>query len=252
MKRTTTVGNWLILGFGVCCLVYYLILGIGVRFGQSLMWLWPVVSAACIGRFLLFRNGAPGIPRWLLRSVRCLVALGVAAFLLVEGLILSGCFHQAPAGLDYVVVLGAKVDGTKPSGALRNRIQVAAEYLAQNSDTIAVASGGQGADEGISEAQCIWNGLTERGISPERILLEDQSTSTVENLRNSFAEIGNEGASVGVVSNDFHIYRALRTARKLGNYDVYGVPVATSWISLPHYLLREFCCVVVDGLLGHL
>ena len=88
MKRTTTVGNWLILGFGVCCLVYYLILGIGVRFGQSLMWLWPVVSAACIGRFLLFRNGTPGIPRWLLRSVRCLVALGVAAFLLVEGLIL--------------------------------------------------------------------------------------------------------------------------------------------------------------------
>lgn len=254
MKRTGKTINLLILILGLAMIAYYLILGIAVRFGQSLQFLWLVAGLLCILRFLYWRrayrlNRCP--PRALTWPLRAIVALLLIGFLALEGVILAAGLGSAPQGLDYVIVLGARVNGREPSGALRNRIQAAAEYLAANPGTMAVLSGGQGADEEISEAQCMYEELAARGVDPARLILEDQSTDTSENLRFSRTLIP-EGASVGLVTNNFHIFRSLALARGLGWKNIAGVPVTTSLLSLPHYLMREFIGVVYDALRGNL
>lgn len=255
-RRPSKVVNFLSLIAGVLCFVYYFANGFLIRFGQSLLWLWPLIGTALLVRFALvarmIRTGRPSpLPRKFLRAMHILLAVGLAILLSVEGIILRGAFESTPAGLDYIVVLGAKVNGTSPSGALRNRIEVAAEYALANPNTLVIASGGQGEDEGISEAECIRRGLVARGVPEERIILEDLSTSTRENLRFSLEKLENpDETSIGVVTNNFHVFRAMKIARSLHNGETYAVPVATSLFSLPHYLLREFFATCVGFVTG--
>ena len=257
MSRRSQLCNRLFLALGILCILYYLGMGITVRFGQSLLFLWLLAGALCLLRYAIWRRawrlGRPlPVSRRLLRRWRWAVCLILAVFLTVEGFVVSGAFQQPPAGLDYIVILGARVDSDGPSGALRNRIQTAAQYLQDNPETIAIASGGQGSDEPMSEAQCIQENLVALGIDPARILMEEKSTDTVENLRGSFAQIPEADASVGIVTNDFHIFRAMCIGRKLGDFSLSGVPVPSSAFGFVHYAMREFFALTVDGLLGNL
>lgn len=250
MKRSERILNRIVLIVGVACIAYYLALGLAVRFGQSLQFLWLLAGALCIARYLYWRHAERHgrLPRRrpviLLRAILCAV---LALFLAAQGLILSAGLAPAPKGLDTIIVLGAKVN----SGALRNRIQVAQEYLTDNPDAIAVLSGGQGADEEMSEAQFMYERLLSAGIEPERLILEDRSADTQQNLLFS-RDLIPEGASIGLVSNNFHIFRALHLAQEAGYEDVHGVPVATSLLSLPHYLMREFCGVAYELVRGNI
>lgn len=147
----------------------------------------------------------------------------------------------------YIVVLGAKVNGTAPSRTLQERIDAAAKYLAAYPETIAVVSGGQGADEGISEAQCMYNGLVQRGIAPERIWLEDQATSTWENLNFSLDLIeektGTRPEEIGLLSSEFHLYRGTLFAKECG-VTAHGIPATTGDnVYLINYFLREIAGV---------
>lgn len=109
-----------------------------------------------------------------------------------------------------VIVLGCKVNGTTPSKYLYDRCRAAADYLLQNPNDKAILSGGQGPDEDISEAQCMKNTLVKMGIDEKRLILEDKSTSTQENISFSAEIIEKENLSknVLVVTNEFHEYRA--------------------------------------------
>ena len=247
--------NILFAAAGIACLVYYFALGFFIRFGQSLTWLWPVFSAVFLLRHVavarIHRGLAPLLPRFLVHIVHGGFILFLVSFIVIVCIIMNTGFVTAEPGLDYVIVLGAKVNGTKPGGALRNRIQVAYEYWQESPNTILVASGGQGPDEGISEAQCIRDGLIARGVPEESILMEDKSTSTYENIHNTLALIDhNENTGIGIVTNNFHIYRALKIARQAGGADYHGVYVYTSYLSFPHYILREYCAVCVGLLTG--
>ena len=254
MKRAGKVFNFIVLLIGLAMIGYYFALGVAVRFGQSLQYLWLLGGLLCVARFLYWRHAARSgrYPnRAIVRILRVLFCLALAFFLAVEGVIVAAGLCDAPQGLDYIVVLGARVNGSTPSGALRNRIQVAAEYLAANPEAIAVLSGGQGADEDLSEARCMYDHLVAAGVNPARLILEDRSTDTSENLRFSRVLIP-ENASVGLVTNNFHIFRALALARGLGWQGVQGIPVATTAFSIPHHYMREFVGVVYDGLRGNL
>lgn len=252
MKKTGRIVNLCILILGLTMIAYYIALGLAVRFGQSLQFLWLAVGLGCVARFAFwewaYRRDLhfPAKPLWALRIA---VLVLVSVFLISEAVILGAGFAPAPQGVDYVVVLGARVNGREPSGALRNRIQRAREYLLENPDTLAVLTGGKGSDEDISEAQCMYENLVAGGIDPARLILEDQATDTSENLAFSRRLIP-EGASVALVTNNFHIFRSLALARGQG-WDVEAIPVATSMLSLPHYLMREFIGVAYEIVQGN-
>ncbi len=161
---------------------------------------------------------------------------------------------EPDAKCQYIVVLGAKVNGTEPSRTLRERIDATAAYLQANPDTVAVVSGGQGDDEGISEAQCMYNGLVERGIEADRIWLEDQATSTWENLNFSLDIIeektGTRPTEIGLLSSEFHLYRGTMFAEACG-VTAHGIPATTgNQVYLVNYFLREIAGVWHYYILG--
>ncbi|WP_341517911.1 YdcF family protein [Bacillus paramobilis] len=114
----------------------------------------------------------------------------------------------------YVLILGAKLFGDRPSLSLQNRLDVALEYLFSHPEAKVIVSGGQGEDEDISEAHSMRNYLMVHGIDESRILIEDQSTNTYENLKFSM-DLYNVKHAV-VVSNTYHLYRTKIIAKRLG------------------------------------
>jgi len=258
MKKSSIRVNRLFLVFGILCILYYLLEGITVRFGQSMLFIWPLLGLACLARWLLWKRAwkqgrAHPFPTWLLTVCRVVIALCLALFVFVEFFICREALRTPPEGLDAIVVLGARVDESgAPSGSLYERITAAADYLRANPETVAVASGGQGDDEPMSEAACIRDYLVAAGIDEGRILLEDQSTSTKENLRNSFALLEGRAERVGIVTNDFHLFRALAAGRALGGYALSPVPARSFVFGFIHYAVREFFAVILSFLRGDL
>ena len=149
---------------------------------------------------------------------------------------------KVPKKADYLIVLGARVKGTVPSLAFASRINAAADYLKENSNTLVIASGGQGPGEDISEAESIKRELVKTGISETRIILEAQSTDTYENI-NFSKKLIPEDAKLGlVVTNNFHIYRAVSIARDYG-LEVQGLPAKTPWMAVIKSYTREYLAI---------
>ncbi|HJA93962.1 MAG TPA: YdcF family protein [Candidatus Eisenbergiella merdipullorum] len=180
-----------------------------------------------------------------------LFAAGLLFFLLIEGLIVSRFQAKGEQGLDYLVVLGAQMRENGPSKALKLRLDTAYDYLMENPDTVVVVSGGQGSNEPVSEAQGMYDYLTGRGIAPERIRMEDRSRNTVENLQFSRAFIP-KGASVGIVTNNFHVYRAERLAEGQGYGKTEGIAAPCDLFFQANNMIREFFGVMKDWLSGNM
>ena len=229
--------------------VYFVVCIIYAGITLSLVWIWPALAAFCFIRIRMIRTAAEGkrkhAPMWLKMTYRALVAAFLVFYLIIESRVVGAMTATPPRDLDYCIVLGAGLIGTEPSNPLRVRIDRAAEYLTENPNTILIASGGQGPDEVISEAECIKTCLVNvYGIEEERIILEDESRSTEENLENSLQIIGTPDASVGIISNGFHEYRALLIAEHAGFTNACSVPATTLLPVGIHYIVREFFGVV--------
>ena len=185
-------------------------------------------------------------PKWakLAKSIVtwCLV-IGLLAACVTEGFIIEASFGEPRQQVQYMVVLGAKVRTTGPSVALWERIHAAADYLKTHPDTIALVSGGQGLDEPMTEAQAMYDGLIGLGIDPERIWMEDKATSTWENLNFSLDLIeektGERPTKLGIVSSEYHLFRAGLFAKDCGVEPV-GIPARTSRLSQKvNHFMRE-------------
>lgn len=175
------------------------------------------------------------------------VCLSLLAAVVTGTVIYNTSLGNAEMSCDYIVVLGCGVNGTVPSLSLQNRIDAAYAYLSANPDTICVVSGGQGPDEDITEAACMKRELVEMGIETERIWEEDRSTSTIENLRFSLevieANAGHRPETIGIISSEYHLYRASLMAADQGVTAV-GIPAKTSWFTLwANYHMREIVAV---------
>ncbi len=105
-----------------------------------------------------------------------------------------------------------------------------------------IASGGQGPGEDISEALAMQKGLIKRGIDKSRILLEDQSTDTHENIEFSKKLIPIQAKIGVIVTNDFHLYRSIMNARDQG-LQVHGLPAKTPLITVPKSYIREYLAI---------
>lgn len=203
------------------------------------------------------------------------------SFTFVSLLFYSWIYRMLPRRrqYDYIIIHGAGLDGTRPTPLLAGRIDKALElWNKQHQQGKFVASGGQGADEVVSEAQAMRDYLLEKGVPADAILMEDKSTTTWENLRNSIAVIradhtsaasndaanGNSSASDGtaasgdvtasdstgacgdfttaVVSSDFHVFRCAEYAHNLG-IKADGIGSHTKGWYWPTAFIREFIAI---------
>jgi len=188
------------------------------------------------------------------RFICVLLILGSVAAAVTAGFIIKAAHPAQIPGCSHVVVLGAGVRGAVPSLSLRERVNAAYDYLIANPDTIAVLSGGQGPGEDMTEAACMYRELTNMGIDGSRLLLEEASTSTIENLTFSLdvidAATGLRPQRIGIVSSEYHIFRAKLFAKGLG-LDPVGIPGKVSWFPLClNYYPREVIAVWKYYLLG--
>ena len=154
--------------------------------------------------------------------------------------------------LDYIIVLGAQVREDGPSVVLKYRLDAAIDYLNENSDTICIVSGGQGGNEPVSEAEGMADYLIENGIEKSRILLEDQSTNTVENIRNSKLLMKTPYNGVGIVTNNFHVFRAVQIAKVQGLEGACGIAADSNALYIPNNMLRECCGILKDWIMNNI
>ena len=148
-------------------------------------------------------------PVWLLALLAAVLA-ALLSFAVLLGVVLSGAHDSITGEPKVMVILGCKVESWGPSILLQDRLDRALDYLEDHPDLTIVASGGQGPDEHQSEAQCMYDYLTDHGVDGNQILLEDQSHNTWENIRFTQALLVQEGLDTSqmlVVSNGFHLTR---------------------------------------------
>ena len=192
---------------------------------------------------MLYAILLPKLPRivHIVIGVLALIPLCFGLFLMIYGNV-SNADHTE----DVVIVLGAGVAGENVSRPLAHRLDAAVAYWNENPDAIIVVTGGLGNRATITEAEAMARYLIARGVSAESILLEDQSTSTYENLifaMDILADYFPDGFQAVLITNDFHIYRAVRTARQVG-LDVNRLGAYTDWYSWPVNYFREMLAVL--------
>lgn len=176
-----------------------------------------------------------------------LAVLAAALHLIVISCLMTAYALKAPVKPSTLVVLGCQVNGTSPSLMLRRRIDAAWKYLEEHPDTQCVLSGGQGPNEGISEAQCMYDQLVKAGIAPERLYMEDKSSSTEENLKYTYKLIEEKGLNreLAIVTDGFHEFRAAMIAEKLG-LSCSAVPSDTPLYLAANFTTRELIAVTAE------
>ena len=244
--------NILLAILGIVCILYCLLLFLLGGYGTKFFLIWGAIGVVCILCAKWGNKLLSCLPKWISKTFYACVVVGLTIFVIVEGLIISGFFAKAPDNLDYLVVLGAQLKPSGPSYVLQMRLDAAYEYLMNNEGTMLIVSGGQGSNEPDTEAQGMYDYLVGRGIAPERIIKEDRSTDTSENIAFSMQFLDAENDSVGIVSNNFHVFRATHLAEAAGYAEVYGLSARSHIGYLPNNMLREFFGILKDFLVGNL
>ena len=258
--------------FGLLTLIPVLVLALGVfllvngvtmvrREGRRLPNLLSLAAGVGIVAFVPVNLAVAQIdwvPVRVARSSANLI-LAYVAFVFVCFLLYSVVYGRLRTrrSVDFVVVLGAGLRGGREVSPLlasrlnRGRRLFDAERAA-GGDPYLITSGGRGPDEQVSEAQAMAEYLVARGVPRDRVLLEDRSTSTFENLAYSgeiMRERGGAYRSV-VVTNNFHVLRAALIARR-AEVDAQVVGSPTAWYFWPSATIREFVAVLVDHRVVH-
>lgn len=271
----------ILIGLAVLCVAYFIVIAAYAGIGTSFAFIWLFFAALLLflvyGKWYYSRN-MDRIPRWVPVSVVTTCAAGVAVLAVLCVLVFLGAATPDKKNLDYVIVLGARVKEHTVSNSLKMRLDRAMEYAQENPDTILVLSGGRGPGESVSEAQVMREYLEYNGVRPEQLLIEDRSVSTVENIAYSrlvieqhrrkdkkelvplqqkmtsvpYAIAPDKPLEIGVLTSNFHIYRARLTAEKWGFENVYGISADSDPVLFIHLCVRECASIVKDRLMGNM
>lgn len=218
--------------------------------------LWPpartggvffgVLAVCCFGEYLMLRNREQHVFfRFFARAGQILFGLFLVSFVLVQAVIFGGMRADPQASeANAVLVLGARVyESGVPSATLQKRIDTAKTWLDAHPETVAVLCGGQGANEPFPEAHAMRDALAAQGISEERLIIEDASNNTIQNIANAKQLLTArypDGFTTAVISSDFHLARARRLMVHAG-LDPYAVPAPTPYFAQRLALhLREY------------
>lgn len=238
----------------VLCLLYYIVSVSYAGFGSAFVPMWLAAAVVFMMIFITFRIIRINeiiVPSWIRIAFWGTFAAGFGLFIVIEGLIISQMTAVPKEKCDYIVVLGAQIKGTGVSKALAERLDTAYDYIAENPDVKIIVSGGQGADEVTTEASVMKEYLVAKGVESERIMMEDRSTDTSENMKYSVGYIDDLNARVGIVSSNFHIYRAIKLARAQGLSQVSGIASPCNSLLFLNYMVRESVGITKDAVMGN-
>lgn len=272
---------WIAGVLAVVCLVYYVVIVIYSGFSTSFAFIWLLGA----GFFFLVAAGAKyarvhpkRLPLWMPVSAATFFGACVAVFVTVEILVFMGAASADVPNLDYLIVLGAKVKEDSISNSLRMRLDKAIEYSQGNPETILILSGGQGPDEPMSEARAMYDYLLYNGVPAKQMAMETISTSTVENIAYSkvlideiqkakkeqqaremmpiapgpYVVAEDKPLQIGVLTSDFHVFRARMIAEKWGIPGIYGIASESDLLLFPHLCVRECAAILKDRLMGNM
>lgn len=224
---------------GLFCFMYYMVMLLYTRkWNSTFSMFWPAAGVLHLLLSYFSPGGTAG------RLVSAVVLIFWCVFLYTEAWICSAMLKKTREEVSYIIVLGAQVRGTRITNSLKRRLDAACEYLEQHRDTKVIVSGGQGKGEDITEAAAMAEYLEERGIESSRIYKENTSTSTWENLKNSSRMLDDPEQPSAVVTNNFHLYRALLIGKKAGFTRLYGIAATSSPVLQLNYLVREFFAIL--------
>lgn len=251
--------------------------------GINTVWLWAGLTAffgalTWGNHYYLLHKKT--VPMWIPVSAATFCCACLAIFVIIEGLIFLNASGNPVQNLDYVIVLGARVKKDGISRSLKERLDTAIQYSEENPETVFVLSGGKGQDEPVTEAEAMRDYMVYNGISPDRILLETHSTSTVENIAYSRLVIEEDRAKrknrqeqksetimfsgsdivmapdkptqVGILTSDFHIFRAKKIAKEWGIKDAAGIPSPSDPVLFVHQCVREALAIFKDRVMGNM
>ena len=212
-----------------------------------LMW----IAAAIFFGFLFFmefKNRWQKVPVFLRKVFKGMVVLGLTIFIICQGCILTHFFSMGTNNVDYIIVLGAQMRDWGPSVVYKYRLDAAIDYLNNNPNTIVVVTGGQGSNESISEGEGGKIYLVDHGISEERIVVEDRSVDTKQNIENALALIDgyDDSLKIAIVTNNFHLFRGTYIAQRLTNAKISGIAAYTEYQFLPNNMVRETFGILKD------
>ena len=237
---------------GILCILYGIAVFL-IRSGTMFYAVWLALGACFLLMSFLIRirffDKLPKIARALLLIA---AAAAIVLFLICEGFVLRGFGSRAPAGLDYLIVLGAQVREDGPSAVLKYRLDAAIDYLKENESTLCIVTGGKGENEPLTEGEGMKQYLIKQGIDPSRIIVEDQALNTVQNIQFSKLLMASPDASTALVTSNFHVTRAAALARKQGLTNVYAIAAPSDPAYLPNNMFREFFGLTKDFLAGNL
>lgn len=231
---------------GVLCIGYGMTV-MAIWSGTGFFAVWYALGVALLSVAWCLHSGTweriPIIARRLVEAIGCVLLAGILVF---GGMSLSGFGATGEDDLDYLIVLGAQVREDRPSTVLQHRLDRAAAYLEQNPDTICIVTGGQGFNEPRPEADVMAEYLESQHVDPTRIVRENQARNTDQNIEFSMAFLDPADDRVGIVTNDFHVFRGTRIARKKGLAHVCGISAPSNPWYLPNNVLRE-CFGIAKG-----
>ncbi|SFR83876.1 YdcF family protein [Anaeromicropila populeti] len=239
---------------GIISFFYFIIIISYAGIKADFALFWVLLGSMCfvvMGILMVLKKEQVMVPKPLLYGAELFILAGLALFLFIEAVIISSARSKPSENADYMIVLGAQVKGKRVSKALKYRLDTAIEYLEKNELTKVIVSGGQGEGEDISEAEAMFRYLVQNGISPERIIKEDKSKNTYENITFSKVFIEPEKTTI-IVTNSFHVYRGMALAKKQNFGTIEGLNAPTDKILCIHYYVREAVAVVKDKLVRNI
>lgn len=224
--------------------IIYGILVASLASGTLFFAVWIIIGLILIGfAYLISKNIWKKIPSIFRIIIVTMVIVALSAYLIIQGFMVSHFNDKAEAKVDYLIVLGAQVKEDGPSAVLKYRLDEAIEYLNANPNTICIVSGGKGTNEPLEEAEGMAKYLVKNGIEKSRIIKENKSLNTKENIINS-KKLMEDNKSVAIVTNDFHMFRALIIAKDNGLANPQSLSSTSAKLYLPNNMLREFMALI--------
>ncbi len=256
MARVVSVAGVVV---GISSLAYFIGIVEYMGWDRGFSTCWALLAVVCfVVSYVSHRihKGEIILPSFVKKWGLGLLVIGMVVFIVIEGVIVYYANKKPQSGADYLVVLGAKENGTVVSQILGSRLDAAVGYAEDNRDTKIIVSGGKGLGEDVSEARAMYEYLMRKGVSQERIIMEEWSTNTKENIEFSKRLMEEDedvaGLKVVVVSNGFHVYRATSIAKKSGLRNAEGLGARTNRILMVNYYVREAFAVVKDACMGNM